>query len=106
MNTMQALAIAALKGDMTGALALADLLMEEHRNSSNMEEVEARRSAWSNDSTCVQGIELYAMPEFRALCRLLGIMWELPTTDMAIFIPVDGLVTIEHNYQCRRRTGI
>lgn len=104
MNTMQMLALAALRGDWTAALALADLLQEEFRNLANQEVLEAQRAAWMSNSTAMEGITLYATPEFRALCRLLNIAWELPTIDVAIIIPAEGLVRIEHNYQARRLT--
>ena len=52
-------------------------------------------------SSPMLGQDLYHSPEFKALCKLLGIAWELPTIDMVIDIPCDGVVKITQSYHGR-----
>ena len=47
------------------------------------------------------GYEVYNWPEFKALAKRLGIVWELPTSRVQIDIPVDGPVEITQTYRHR-----
>jgi hypothetical protein len=46
----------------------------------------------------VIGMEVYQWPEFKAFCERLGVDYEAPTTDLNIYIPMEGLVRITHEY--------
>jgi len=52
--------------------------------------------------TGITGYEFYHTLEFKAICSLLGIPWELPTTNLTITIPLDGMVMLAHDYQASR----
>jgi len=51
----------------------------------------------------VFGREVYHWPEFRAFAERLGLEYELPTTEITITIPLEGLVTIAHDYHGKDR---
>lgn len=46
-----------------------------------------------------QGADVYHWPEFKAFAKRLGIAHELPTLNITITIPVDGVVVVAHDYQ-------
>lgn len=103
MTLQQQLALAVLKDDGPGAylaaLALADQVLENNRLS--YEEQEAIRDAHRRETAPASGYDVYRWPEFRAFCKRLGIPWELPTYDIVITIPHEGMVRIDHSYQGR-----
>src|SRR4051812_15287190 len=90
------MAMAVLKGDRAAAYALADSLLEERER---------------GDTPLAQGyrerirqhhmgeFEFYALPEFRALCQRVGILWDLNTVAMTITIAEGGLVTVNQTYR-------
>jgi hypothetical protein len=47
------------------------------------------------------GYEVYHWPEFRALCRRLGVIWGLPTSALTIQIRIGDPPVILHEYQGR-----
>ena len=55
------------------------------------------------DQKYVSGPEVYNWPEFIAFAKRLGIPWELPTVDITITLPLDGLVRIAHDYTGKER---
>lgn len=48
------------------------------------------------------GRELWRTEEFKALCKVLNLAWDLPSIAMTITIPVDGEVTIAQTYLTAR----
>lgn len=44
---------------------------------------------------------VYSSPEFKAFCKRFGIAWGLPTKDITIHIPDQGLMTVTQSYQAR-----
>jgi hypothetical protein len=47
----------------------------------------------------VDGYTIYSWPEFKAFAQRLGIHYGHPTLDLNIFIPLEGFVTITHEYR-------
>jgi len=45
------------------------------------------------------GYELYWTPEFLAVCKLLGIPWDLKTIDMTIELTEDRVIVVQ-KYEC------
>lgn len=96
LTLAEALAMAVLKGDTAAAYALADQLLEERARGNTpldagYEEVRRLEGAMS--------YQVYSWPEFKALCRRAGILWNLTTTDLVIELPLDGPLTIRQGYR-------
>ncbi len=53
----------------------------------------------------VFSIDAYKWPEFKALCKRLGIPWDFRTEDLTIHFPFDGIVVITHKYQGTNEVG-
>ena len=45
-----------------------------------------------------EGYDVFRWPEFQAFAKRLGLDTTLPTTDMCIFIPLEGSVRITQEY--------
>lgn len=66
-----------------------------------VKQMEAQARNMMDRTKPITGYEMYRWPEFKALCARLGIAWDLPTGDMVITIPQDGMVMVQHEYQAR-----
>lgn len=42
--------------------------------------------------------EVYEWPEFKAFAERLGVKLDIPTTYLAIYLPHDGVVSVEHEH--------
>lgn len=102
-TTELALAMAILKGDRAAAKAAADLVIEEFNSS--YDSSDKAIAEYRNNSTIIQGIELYTTDEFKALLKLLGVSWQLSTINMTIHVPCEGIVRVTQQVAGRRRDG-
>ena len=50
----------------------------------------------------MSGFQLYSTPEFKALCQLIGIAWELQTIDLTIHMTMDKIVVTQSYLPSRK----
>lgn len=98
MTLEQELALAVLKGDMTAARALADRIIEV--DTTPLETMEALKESRRVPGL---GMEVYHWPEFLALCKRLGVAWQLPTTSIVLTIREGEAVGVYHEYRASIR---
>ena len=96
MNLAEAMALAVLRGDMVAAYALADQLLEQRQNPDSSQKKAAAIREQGNQG--VQSYMVYHSPEFQALCKRFGILHDLPTIDLKIELPVEGVMKVTHYY--------
>jgi hypothetical protein len=94
----ETMAIEVLKGDRVAAYALADMLLEERDGGVN-KMAEAAKEIRENHPTAVDGYGVYRWPEFQAFCKRAGILWDLRTVSMVIYVEEGATLKVEHNYR-------
>lgn len=96
----EAMAIAVLRGDRAAAHALADKLIEELQDRREIPSHVDRRSFTRQPTpSMVLSEVVYGWPEFRDLCRRLGIAYELGTYSLEIRMHAGEMIRINHIYR-------